>query len=505
MFYDSVVPISPIRHGDWCVLVGGGYAFSSQVNSVPLTTVEFPHAAAEYVIVFAGTAEAVTPSVILGLRGKENLYLAGEGKWAAKYVPAFVRQYPFVFSSHDEGKTFTLCIDEGFAGCNRENRGERLFDQAGKPTQYTNNMLALLQEYQAQLRRTRAFCSRLKELGLLDPMRVRITLGSAEQVLLTGFMTVNRARLKALPAQALSELVQSDQLEWLYLHLQSMRNVAHLKDRDIARDHNGAANSARIGVAKGAERTEMSKPSAGRHSARMTFDPRSEGETYDSEFIFGECGFDWIPEWIDRRLLFNVSYDLGTGEIKLYFLDAARSTIFKVSGRTITKQYDAVRFNAPPVRLSEFLGAEFDYSDLLLDTVEDDVYYVLLEDTSAAQYLKFFHALSEKFGASEERLIEVINRINKRQVSNLRECHRRTAVSGVKVPFVGRNCKLYARPFLTGNSYELSPGAREFLTRFHGCSAEELPSRIRYLWVASELLSERVVITTQHHALVHKS
>jgi hypothetical protein len=224
---------------------------------------------------------------------------------------------------------------------------------------------------------------------------------------------------------------------------------------------------------------------------------------YDAEFIFKECGFDWIPPSIDRNLLFNASYDLGTGEIKLYFLDATKSTILKVSGKTITKQYDAVCFKAPPARLSAFLGAEFNYSDLLLDTVEDDVYYILLEGTSAAQYLKFLRALCQKFDVPEQRLVEVVNRINKRQVKTLHECYGWKTVSGVKVPFSAGNCKLYARPFLTGNSYEFSPAALEFLIRFHACSEAELPQRIRHLWVSSELHSERVVITTQHHALVH--
>jgi hypothetical protein len=31
-----------------------GYGFSAEVNSVPLMTVEFPQAAAEYPVVFAG-------------------------------------------------------------------------------------------------------------------------------------------------------------------------------------------------------------------------------------------------------------------------------------------------------------------------------------------------------------------------------------------------------------------------------------------------------------------
>ncbi|OGA16077.1 MAG: multidrug transporter [Betaproteobacteria bacterium RIFCSPLOWO2_02_FULL_66_14] len=241
MFYGSVVPISATRHRESCVAVGSEYAFSKKVNSVPLTAVEFPHAAAEYVIVFAGTEEAVMPAVILGLRGNENLYLAGENTWKAKYIPAFVRRYPFVFSSNDEGKTFTLCIDEGFAGLNKEGRGERLFDAEGKRTQFVENVLAFLQEYQVQFQRTRALCRKLKELKLLDPMRADITLGSGEQVSLTGFMTVSRERLKALAAEVLAEMAKSDELELVYLHLHSTRNFAGLKDR--------------VGTPTGADRT----------------------------------------------------------------------------------------------------------------------------------------------------------------------------------------------------------------------------------------------------------
>lgn len=242
MFYDSVVPVSATRHRNSCVRVGTEYAFSRKVNSVPLTAVEFPHAAAEYVIVFAGTEEAVMPAVILGLRGNENLYLAGANSWQAKYIPAFVRRYPFVFSSNDEGKTFTLCIDEGFAGFNQAGLGERLFDAEGKRTQFVENVLAFLQEYQVQFQRTRALCRKLKELKLLDPMRAEIMLSSGEQVSLTGFMTVSRERLKALSAEVLAEMARSDELELVYLHLQSMRNFADLKNR-VPASASAAANA----------------------------------------------------------------------------------------------------------------------------------------------------------------------------------------------------------------------------------------------------------------------
>ena len=63
--------------------------------------------------------------VILGVEKDENLYVKQPGSWDARYVPAFVRRYPFVFSRSDDGQTFTLCIDETWSGCNADGKGER--------------------------------------------------------------------------------------------------------------------------------------------------------------------------------------------------------------------------------------------------------------------------------------------------------------------------------------------------------------------------------------------
>jgi hypothetical protein len=230
LIYESAVPVSGERHRDASVAVGADYAFARKVNSVPLMAVEFPHAAAEYPIVFAGAEGAVMPAVILGLRGNENLYLTPKNGWSAKYVPAFVRRYPFVFSTVDDGKSFMLCVDEAFPGFNREGRGQRLIADDGKATPYVEDVLKFLQEYRAQFNRTREFCRKVKELDLLEPMQAQVELG-AERLSLRGFWAVNRARLKALPGDKLAELAKSDELELLYAHLQSMRNFNGLKER----------------------------------------------------------------------------------------------------------------------------------------------------------------------------------------------------------------------------------------------------------------------------------
>jgi hypothetical protein len=231
LFYRSVVPVNVQRHHDLSVKTGEQYGFAAAVNSVPVTAVEFAQAAAEYPIVFAGTDKAVFPAVILGAGAGENLHVDADGKWRGRYIPAFVRRYPFVFSQDAEGTTLTLNIDETFDGCNRAGRGERLFDAEGAQTQYLRTVLGFLQDYQARFRRTQAYCARLQELNLLQPMQAQFSLRGGEQRSLSGFMAVDRARLKALPAEVLAEMVAKDELECTYLHLASLRHFQDMLDR----------------------------------------------------------------------------------------------------------------------------------------------------------------------------------------------------------------------------------------------------------------------------------
>ncbi|UUZ54433.1 SapC family protein [Massilia sp. H-1] len=202
--------------------------------------VEFPQAAPEYAIVFAKNNDDVVPVVILGARQNENLFLTGDDSWEGSYVPAFIRRYPFVFSISEDNKTFTLCVDEAFQGLNYQGRGEALFTADGKHTPYVDNVLKFLQEYRVQFQRTQAFCKKLKELDLLEPMQAEFTLASGEKMSLAGFQAVDRKRLKALSGDQLHEMAANDELELIYLHLQSMRNFSSVKDRLVGQQERAA-------------------------------------------------------------------------------------------------------------------------------------------------------------------------------------------------------------------------------------------------------------------------
>ena len=71
----------------------------------------------------------------------------------------------------------------------------------------------------------------MKELDLLEPMQAQVTIDGGKRLSLGGFMAINKEKLKALPGDKLAELIKTDELELIFLHLQSMRNFEHLRDR----------------------------------------------------------------------------------------------------------------------------------------------------------------------------------------------------------------------------------------------------------------------------------
>ena len=238
LIYERAVPVSPQRHKDLSIKAGNSFAYAKSVNSVPLMVAEFANAAAEHAVVFSGQGGDVVPVVLLGVRDDENLFVGADGQWLGHYVPAFLRRYPFVFSSSDDGQNFTLCVDEDFEGANREGRGERLFDEDGERTQYLQSVLGFLQAYQVQFQRTLDFTRRLVELNLLEPMQARFTMRNGQVLTLGWFQAINRERLRALSGAQLAELNAADELELIYTHLQSLKQLSATAER-IGADADG--------------------------------------------------------------------------------------------------------------------------------------------------------------------------------------------------------------------------------------------------------------------------
>jgi hypothetical protein len=230
VYYEKPVLLDRVRHRGRRVRAGNSFAFARKANSVYLAGVEFNEACKEYAIVFTrSTAGRVVPVVMLGLRSRENLLVDADGAWDARYIPAFVRRYPFVLAELP-GQSLAVCIDEAFPGLN-ETEGEALFDAEGRDTPYLRNALDFLAHYQREHLRTEAFCRRLEQSGLLMEMNARADLVDGRSFTVNNVLVVDEKKLGALPdAQALA-MFRGGELHLLSMHLVSLSNMQRLVDR----------------------------------------------------------------------------------------------------------------------------------------------------------------------------------------------------------------------------------------------------------------------------------
>src|SRR5260370_27182367 len=90
LIYRTAVPITRGRHGDCSIEASASYGFSCDVNSVPLMAVEFPRAASEYAIVFAGAGTEVTPAATLGLPRPGNPFVFRDNSLEEEFFSAFL-------------------------------------------------------------------------------------------------------------------------------------------------------------------------------------------------------------------------------------------------------------------------------------------------------------------------------------------------------------------------------------------------------------------------------
>ena len=231
LFYGNPVPLNSARHRDLKIAPArDGYSFATKTNSIPLMGVEFREAAKEYPVVFAKAGEAFLSVALVGLRNDENLLVDGEGKWDARYVPAFARRYPFVLAQDGAEGNLTVCIDETFSGFNRE-QGEALFDDAGEQSPRLKEIVAFLNDFHGQALRTERLIKRLQELELLMELTAKVRLPAGQELTLAGLHVVDEAKLAKLDDAVALEMFRSGELGLIYSHLASLSNLQSLVER----------------------------------------------------------------------------------------------------------------------------------------------------------------------------------------------------------------------------------------------------------------------------------
>ncbi len=245
LFYERPVPLNRTQHKDLRLKGIPSLRFAANVHSVPLTGVEFPAAARDLPILFAGNSmEEAGPMALLGLRQNENLFIEGDGQWAANtYIPAFVRRYPFVLAekpADQEGDDFTVFLDEAYEGFGSDD-GERLFKEDGTDSDMLKNAVNFLGEFQQHVGRTQWFMEQLRKHDLLEPRNIRLE-KDGKAINLNGLYVVNEEKLRKLDEKTSHEFLKEGVFGWIYAHLLSLANIDRVAQRlDLREQAEGKA------------------------------------------------------------------------------------------------------------------------------------------------------------------------------------------------------------------------------------------------------------------------
>ena len=208
-------------------------AFSQETNAVPVSFSEFAIACRDYALAFTTSdgGASFAAVAILGIAGAENLFLGANGWDPGVYLPAYIRRYPFCMArvtlDSVEQADRLVCVEQSFLA----DDGERMFDDAGAPLERWRPIEKLLNEYEADLERSREMCAILSEYALLEPFSVQAVLRDGGPMNLGGMYRVEEKKLEFLNAAQHKNLIRKGIMGRIYAHLLSLDNFARLLAR----------------------------------------------------------------------------------------------------------------------------------------------------------------------------------------------------------------------------------------------------------------------------------
>jgi hypothetical protein len=235
LFYRSVAALDRQAHARLKFRALDNFSFTADASLIPVLTAEFVAVAREYPIVFMreNADSEVFPVVLTGMPQGRNLFVNEAGRWDARYVPAYVRRYPFVFveTAPDD---LAVCIDPTSKFLD-EKQGVPLFGDDGEPSGALQDTIKALHEYQRVMHLTRAFMGRLAAANILMEANAKADLPDGSSVVWRGFWAVDEKRFRELHEATLKDWFATGELGLIYAHLLSLGNLAELLRRNIER------------------------------------------------------------------------------------------------------------------------------------------------------------------------------------------------------------------------------------------------------------------------------
>ena len=229
--YKNLEILNKITHKENSVKEIKDFSFAKNLINAPITVTEFFEACKNYPILFAKDKnDNWFASVMLGFKENENIFVDNKGNWdKLHYVPAFVRRYPFVFVAQENNKEQLLvALDKEYLSSDKKDEPRKLFDDKGENSEFLNNVLTFLNQFQNDSIATKEFIKQLDDWELLEEKTATVVTPTQEQFNITGLFIVNEEKLKHLSKKKKDEINDKNVIPLITAHLISLSNIQKL-------------------------------------------------------------------------------------------------------------------------------------------------------------------------------------------------------------------------------------------------------------------------------------
>ena len=236
LFYKDLMPLNSRDHKDWKTKPLDSAKWLNDQHAIPVTVDEFVQAQRDFPIVFSA-GENPLPLALMGLNEGVNTFVNADGKVEEPvYLPAYIRRYPFMLAKlTQDTEDLSLCFDPTAGSVGEFSDGEALFDDEGKASPATQNILQFCEQFEGAGQRTKNFIDLLKKHELLMDGEIAISQqdNPDKPFIYRGFQMINQEKLQEVRGDVLREWNKTGMLALIYCHIMSMDLMRTIFSRQV--------------------------------------------------------------------------------------------------------------------------------------------------------------------------------------------------------------------------------------------------------------------------------
>jgi putative transposase len=222
--YSKLVVLDKKKHGSLKVSPLQDLNFAKDMNFIKIAANEAFAVGETFPVVFAADKDNFSLVALVSL-GKGNLAINEEGKYITKYVPAFLRQYPFSFAKKSKDSQDRVVLIDEEASVVSKTKGKQLFTKKEEESEILKNAVTFLSNFDKDIQNTTSIVKMISESDILEEREISIGEGENKQVLIKGFKVINKDKLKNLDDKTLADWVRKGIISFIDVHIKSLEKI----------------------------------------------------------------------------------------------------------------------------------------------------------------------------------------------------------------------------------------------------------------------------------------